>query len=188
MLHMLDRIRSFTRDEHGTATTEAIIIFPLLFWSMVTMSVYFDGFRARSTNLKAAYTISDMISRENPFVGPNYINGLNTVYDFLAASHNPTWIRATLVQFDTEDPDNDDDGRYILKWSYGTNSKPKLTYGTLDQVESKIPVIAHGDSLILMETHMEYEAWAHVGIDSFAQDNFIATRPRFPPPKWSDTH
>lgn len=190
MLHITDRIRTFASDERGTATTEAIIVLPLLIWSMVAMSQYFDGFRARSTNLKAAYTISDMISRENPFVGPNYITGLNTVYDFLAATPHPTWIRVTLVQFDTEDPLNEDDGRHIVKWSHGTNGKIKLPNGTLhdDSVKVRIPVMGNGDSLILVETHMQYEPFANIGLGSFSQDNFIATRPRFPPPQWSDSH
>ena len=86
MSYMLNKIRKFTRDEGGTATTEAVLVFPMLIWALMAMAIYFDAFRVRSVNLKAAYTISDMISRENPFVGPNYISGLNTVYDFLADS------------------------------------------------------------------------------------------------------
>lgn len=188
MLHITSKIRDFARDERGTATTEAIIVLPMLVWSMVAFSVYFDAFRARSTNLKAAYTISDMISRENPFIGPNYIAGLNTVYDFLAASQNPTWIRVTLVQFDTEDPLDNNDGRHIMKWSHGTHSKPDLTQSTLSTVANQIPIMGHGDSLILVETHMEYGAFAKVGFDPFDLDNFVATRPRFPPPQWSNSH
>lgn len=188
MLNLINRWRDFARDERGTATTELVIVLPMLVWSMTAISVYFDAFRARSTNLKAAYTISDMMSRENPFVGPRYIRGLNTVYDFLAASPNPTWIRVTLVQFDTEDPLNDSDGVHNLKWSYGTNGKEKLTQGSLSTVENQIPIMGHGDSLILVETHMKYVAFADIGFASYDLDNFIATRPRFPPPQWSNSH
>jgi Flp pilus assembly pilin Flp len=186
---MLNKIRKFTRDEGGTATVEAIIILPMLAWAIVAMAVYFDAFRVRSVNLKAAYTISDMISRENPFVGPNYIGGLNTVYDFLASSNNPTWVRVSLVQFDTEDPLNDNDGVHILQWSHGTNGKPDLTQASmLLEVDSQIPVMGHGDSLVLVETHMQYMPFADIGIDPYALDNFIATRPRFTPPQWSNGH
>ena len=188
MFNLANKIRVFAGDERGTATTEAIIVLPMLVWSMIAMSVYFDAFRTRGTNLKAAYTISDMISRENPFVGPNYIGGLNTVYDFLAASPNPTWIRVSLVQFDTEDPLNDNDGKYILKWSHGTHSKPGLTDGTLSEVKNRIPIMGHGDSLILVETHMRYKPFAKIGFAPYDLDNFIATRPRFPPPQWSNSH
>ncbi len=188
MLFITDRLRAFARDERGTATTEAIIVLPMLVWSMVAISVFFDAFRARSTNLKAAYTISDMISRENPFVGPNYINGLNTVYDFLAASPNPTWVRVTLVQFDTEDPLDDTDGNHILKWSHGTHGKQPLTDATLTNVEKLIPIMGHGDSLILVESHMTYEPFAQIGFEPYDLGNFIATRPRFPPPQWSNSH
>lgn len=188
MLHITTKIHDFARDERGTATTEAIIILPMLVWSMVAISVYFDAFRTNSTNLKAAYTISDMISRENPFVGPNYIGGMNTVFDFLAASKSPTWIRVTLVQFDTEDPLNDADGKYILKWSHGTNSKPDLNEATLQTVENRIPVMGHGDSMLLVETHMKYKPFAKVGFAPYDLDNFVSTRPRFPPPQWDESY
>lgn len=189
MSYILNKIRKFTRDEGGTATTEAVLVFPMLAWAIVAMAVYFDAFRVRSVNLKAAYTISDMISRENPFVGPNYIGGLNTVYDFLASSANPTWVRVSLVQFDTEDPLDDSDGVHILQWSYGTNGKPDLTQATMElEVESQIPVMGHGDSLVLVETHMQYVPFLDVGIAPYALDNFIATRPRFTPPQWNDAY
>lgn len=188
MFHIADRIRAFAGDERGTATTEAIIVLPMLVWSMVAITVYFDAFRARSTNLKAAYTISDMMSRENPFVGPDYVNGLNTVYDFLAASPNPTWIRATLIQFDEGNEEDGTVDTYILKWSHGTHGAPDLTIATLDSVKPQIPIMGNGDSLILMETHMTYEPFAAIGFEPYDLTNFIATRPRFPPPQWSDSH
>lgn len=188
MFYIANKIQAFARDERGTATVEAVIVLPMLVWTMVAMSVYFDGFRARGTNLKAAYTISDMASRENPFVGPNFMAGLNTVFDFLAASPHPTWIRVTLIQFDTEDPLNDADGRYILKWSHGTHGQQDLTSATLDQVKNQIPIMADGDSMVLVETHMKYEPFANIGFEPFAMTNFIATRPRFTPPQWSDAH
>lgn len=188
MLSIMHKCRDFFRDERGTATTELVIILPMLVWSMTAITLFFDAFRARSTNLKAAYTISDMISRENPFVGPRYIGGLNKVYDFIAASANPTWVRITLVQFDTEDPTNDDDGKHILQWSYGTNGKVKLTPATLSSVENQIPIMGHGDSLILVESHMKYVPFAKIGFASYDLDNFVATRPRFTPPQWSDAH
>lgn len=188
MFHIADRIRAFARDERGTATTEAIIVLPMLVWSMVAISTYFDAFRARSTTLKAAYTISDMLSRENPFIGPRYIGGLNTVYDFLAASPNPTWIRVTLIQFDTEDPLVETDGQYILKWSHGTHGKPKLNDATLVNLYSQIPFLDHGDNLLLVESHMTYEPFSNIGLDPYDLNNFVATRPRFLPPQWSDAH
>lgn len=188
MLLITKRIGDFARDERGTATTELVIILPMLVWSMTAITVYFDAFRARSTNLKAAYTISDLISRENPFVGPNYIAGLNTMYDFLAASSNPTWIRVSVIQFDTEDPLIDTDGIHKLQWSHGTNGKIDLTQDSLFEIESQIPIMGHGDSLIIIETHMQYIAFADIGFDSYDLDNFVATRPRFTPPQWDEAY
>lgn len=186
--NVIGRLRGFARDERGTATTELVIILPMLVWSMLAISTFFEAYRASSINLKAAYTISDLISRENPFIGPDYIDGLNDVYDYLSASQSPTWLRVSLVQFDTEDPDNENDGKHTLKWSWGTHGKTKLFQGTLSTIAHHIPVMGDGDSLILVETHMKYKPFGNIGIDAYDLENFIATRPRFTPPKFSYSH
>ena len=185
MQYIMNKIRKFARDEGGTAVIETVVIFPMLVWAVVAMAVFFDAYRIRSVNLKAAYTISDMLSRENPIVDSNYINGLKTMYDFLVASKSPTWIRVTLVQFETNDPDDPNDDEYIFKWSKASGgSVPDLNQTTLSEVEPDIPIMGDGDSVIIVETHMRYQPAFDVGLKPYDLDNVIVTRPRFAPPCW----
>lgn len=180
------KLRNFWRDETGTAVIEAIIIFPILTWAFVAMTVYFDAFRVRSVNLKAAYTISDLISRENPIVDADYIDGLKTTFDFLTASNNPTWIRVTLVRFNANDPDDPGDDEHIVDWSWGTGpaSPSPYTDASIITVEDRIPVMGNGDTVILVETHLKYDPSFDIGFNSHNFDNFIVTRPRVGPPCW----
>lgn len=189
MSFILNKIRDFYHDTRGTAVVEFVVMVPLLATLLVALVVYFDAFRAKSTNLKAAYTISDMMSRE-ACTDSNYIDGLQVVFDFLISAPQPTWVRVTLVQFDTgdvTDPGNDADDTYIKRWSYGTNGKPQHTDASIDSISHEIPVMPHGDSALIIETHMTYFPAFEVGIDPFDINNRIITRPRWVPPIWGCT-
>ena len=184
MSYILKKARAFRRDETGTATIEFVIIFPILAWSIVAMAVYFDAFRVKSVNLKAAYTISDMLSRENPIIDQAYLDGLKTTFDFLVASNNPTTVRITLVQFETNDPDDPGDDEHLFQYSEVSGSIPPLTQGTLSEIENQIPIMGDGDSVMIVETHMNYVPTFNIGIDPYDLNTLIVTRPRFPPPCW----
>jgi len=178
------KVRKFVYDESGTLVIEAIIIFPILTWALVAMTVYFDAFRVRSVNLKAAYTISDMLSRENPIVDENYVQGLKTVFDFLVASNHPTWVRISLVRFDINDVDDAGDDEHFVKWSWASDGETPWTNDTISQIESRIPIMANGDTTLIVETHMRYVPAFKIGIKPYDLENFITTRPRFASPCW----
>ncbi len=184
MFYILNKIRNFRREETGTVTVEFVIIFPILTWCILAMSAYFDAYRVKIVNLKAAYTISDMISREYPTLDQPYLNGLKTMFDFLVSSDNPTTVRITMVQFEANDPDNPNDDEHIFKYSAVAGAIPKLTPGTLHQIKDSIPIMGDGDSLMIVETHMSYEPIFDIGLDQFDMNYLIATRPRPTPPCW----
>lgn len=184
MKYLIKKIRNFRHREDGTIMVEVVTIVPVLALFLISMVVYFDAYRLKSVNLKASYTISDMVSRITPTVDGDFIAGLKTTYDFLVDSDFPTSIRVTLVQFDTEDPDNDDDGTHILNWSHGIGVFDDLTDGTLNEITDKIPLMGHGDNLFIVQTRMQYHAPFNVGIPDYDINNFVATRPRFIPPCW----
>lgn len=186
MLRILNKIRNFCRKDDGTVILEAVIIIPTLAAIITAMIVFFEAYRLKSVNLKAAYTVSDMISRKYPTVDGDYVDGLKVMYDFLVSSVNPTSMRVTMVQFDTEDPENDDDGLHILQWSHGVGDFDDLTAGTLSTIEDGIPLMGHGDSLIIVQTQMDYVPPFNVGLRPFQINNFVATRPRFIPPCWEN--
>ena len=53
------------------------MIFPLLLWTITFTFTAFEGFRQSASNLKAAYTVSDLISRESAAVTDVYIDSLH---------------------------------------------------------------------------------------------------------------
>lgn len=184
MSHISDTAREFWEDESGTAVIETAIIFPMLMTTLVAMSVFFDAFRVKSVNLKAAYTISDMASRVVPILTPDFVDGLGTMYQFLSGSSSPTWIRLTLVRFKENDPDITSDDEYIIEYSYGTNGQQPHTDTTLADIKSKIPKMANGDTTYVMETHMRYQPTFNIGLNAYDLDHVIMTRPRSLPACW----
>lgn len=183
MTSILNKFRRFHRSERGVVAVETLIMIPLLAWTIVAMAVYFDAFRTKSINLKAAYTISDMLSRASPDVDAAFIDGLKDTFDYLVESPNPTWVRTTLIQFDTEDPMDDTDGKYILMWSQGAEGKPKLTNVTLAHFKKWTPVMGDGDSMLIVETSMHYVPFYDL-FSPYELYNVVMTPPRFTPPKW----
>ncbi len=70
-------------DDAGSVSVETVIIMPILLWVYVATFVIFDGFRTHNQNVKAAYTIGDMLSRETNAIDNAYLEGLSDVFDFL---------------------------------------------------------------------------------------------------------
>jgi hypothetical protein len=176
----MTRFRRFLSDTAGSATVEAVLMLPLLCTFYVGTFVWFDAFRVQNTNLKAAYTISDMISRETVPIDATYLNGLNTVFDYLTYSNHPTYVRITTVKC-TEDCDDDSARVLEICWSWATPGRTAHTETTFASFEDKIPLMPLGDTVIFAETFMAYEPPFNVGIGPQRFENFIVTRPRFAP-------
>lgn len=176
---LIRQMRSFATDTRGTMTVEAALMLPMLCFFYVGTFVWFDAFRSQNTNLKAAYTIADMVSREQE-VGPNYLNGLNTVFDYLTFSNHPTYVRVTSVVCRS---DCDDEGARDLDvcWSWATPGRAALTETTFAEFEDRIPLMPSGDTVMFTETFMAYEPPFNVGIGPQRFENVVVTRPRFSP-------
>jgi Flp pilus assembly protein TadG len=176
-------LKSLREDERGTVPVEGLLAFTFLAWWYMASFTFFDAFRQKNINLKAAYTIADMLSRETgPIAGDStsvqinqtYVNGLNTMFDYLTNSRQPTWIRVTSVYWD----DNDD--KYRVDWSAtsGTGHDEMTTY-MLQAYKDRIPVMPNGDTVVLVETFMAYTPVFKVGLDPRWFQTFITTAPRF---------
>jgi len=199
MRNIINKIRNFKKEDEGSIVIEAIIILPLLVTVFVSMMVFFDAFRARGINKKAAYTISDLISREKLMVGDDYVEGMHAMFDFIVGSNRPTQIRVTMFQFDTEDPDDETDGRYVLIGSHGTGDTPDLDEDELNEMADRIPILDHGRTAFLVETRSHYVPGFRKFeivergtnnlssiqiIPPFDIKNMIVTTTRFTPPCW----
>jgi len=174
------RIARFRTETEGSLSVEAALILPLLTWLYVGSFVWFDAYRTQNANLKAAYTIADMLSRETTPVSNAYMEGLNTTFDYLTASNHPTYIRVTNLKC-TDACDNDASRVLEVNWSYATEGRPALSTGDMTGYNDKIPLMPLGDTVILVETFMAFEPMFNVGLSATSFENYIVTRPRFAP-------
>ncbi len=152
---MLHRFRS---DERGTAVAEAVIVLPLLIWSYLALFVYWDAFRTVNTSQKAAYTISDMISREMNTVPltPAYVTGMRDMMKYMMDSDQTVRLRVSSVTWSQAH------NRYEVDWSVSPGGAfSLLTTSNIGTVKDRIPTLADGDHVIVVESEVDYHPLAN---------------------------
>ncbi|WP_380054234.1 TadE/TadG family type IV pilus assembly protein [Falsihalocynthiibacter sp. SS001] len=161
-------------------TIEAVLMFPILAWAFVATFAFFDAYQARSTNLKATFTVADMLSRQLDPVNADYINGLQKMFEFLANTNDQdAWLRVTSLVC-TEDCDKDT--RTLLRdWSYATGGHAGLTNEDVVKYDGQVPLMPVNDRVLMVETNMSYQPVFNVGIDEFEMIEVAVTRSRFVP-------
>lgn len=166
----------FLRDDRGAVVAEAVIVLPVFLWAYLALFVYWDAFRSMNTVQKAAYTISDMISREMVGVTSNYINGLDNMLEYLVDNGQIVSLRVTSVTW------SDANDRFEVHWSRSPeNAKPLLTTSSLQNYSGQIPNMTPGDYVVIVEIWADYAPSFEVGMDDMVFNQFIVTRPRFLP-------
>jgi len=170
--------RRFPHEDKGTVLVETVIVLPALLWAFLGTYVFFDAFSAQNTSQRAAYTVSDLISRQTKVLTATDIEGMNKVFDFIndtSFTKATTHIRVTDLYYDYKQ------NRFRVNWSDATRGNQALTSADLNALASKLPMPANGDTEILVETWMSYKPAFNVGIDARTFTNFIVTRPRLSP-------
>lgn len=165
-------IRRFLGDTRGSVSVEFVIMMPLLFWAFMASYVYFNGYRQSTQNLKAAYAIGDMISRETQAINDTYIDSMQNVLDLMTRSGTVN-LRVTVIRWDAGDD------RYYVKWSKARGFANALTDANMADIETRLPVMPDDELVILIETQSVYEPLFDIGMTDKTLDNFIFTRPRF---------
>lgn len=169
-------IQRFLRDQSGAVIAEAVIVLPLMLWAYLALFVYWDAFRSVNTSQKAAYTISDMISREmNTAPLPTtYVPGMRDLMAYLVDDDQTVKIRVSSITWSGTNK------RIEVDWSRSPNNAfPQLTTATVQALAPKIPQIADGDHVMLVETEVSYHPAFDVGLSDEVLKQFIVTRPRF---------
>lgn len=168
------RLPRFFREERGVLLAETVIILPLLIWAFLGLYVYWDAYRSVTTVQKAAYTISDMITREMNPISDNYIVGMDRVMEYLVDEDQDVATRVTSVAWSQSNQ------RFEVHWSRsdGAVLQP-LTTATLQPLAAQIPAMAEGDFVMIVEVRVPYEPAFDVGLTSDNVSEFIVTRPRF---------
>ena len=192
----MDRLRNqvtaFWRDERGVILAEALILMPLLIWGFLALVVYWDVFRTINITQKAAYSIADMLSRQTVLT-QDFVNGLDNILTFLTPGAPASEMRITSFQLD-EGPTTalgfDGNDSYCLLFSRmvgatsGSN-RAVHTAATLAALSNRIPDMAHMESVVLVETWVDYVPEFDTGVLNFAPGvtnqtfvQFVVTRPR----------
>lgn len=172
----LKRLNAFRTREDGVISTEAALIMPMLLFAYLGLFSFYDGFRTQNINVRASYTISDMLTREMDCVDDDYVAGLNDILTVLTQSQYPTILRVTAVTYE-EDTDEIE-----FQWSAahgGSGGIAEHTEATYTTLFDRIPMMADEDMAIIVETWAGYVPIFDVGVEAFYFENLVVTRPRF---------
>ena len=169
-------LRRFGRDEKGTLLAEAVIVLPLMLWAYMALFVYWDAYRSVNTVQKAAYTVSDMVSREMVTLNDKYVPGMRNLMRYLVDADQTVKIRVSSVTW------SDINERFEIDWSRSPDSAmPQLTTTSVADLAYRIPQMSDGDRVMLVEVEVSYHPAFNVGLSDSTLQQFIVTRPRFVP-------
>jgi Flp pilus assembly protein TadG len=169
-------LRRFARDEKGSIVVEAIMVMPMFIWAYAGLFAYWDAYRSINTVQKAAYTISDLISRSQNSVNDAYIAGMRTAMNSMVDADQAGEIRVTSYTWSSWR------NRYEVIFSRSPNSAmPSLTTSSLAGMTNRLPTMSDGDSAILVEVEIPYTPPVAFGLTPTTIEQFIVTRPRFLP-------
>lgn len=171
--------RKTLRDERGSFSIEAILMFPMLIWAFMAMYVFFEGLRESNINLKATYTVADVLSRETEEINMLYLNNMNAIYAWLARSDDAPQMRVSVVIW------NEQAQEHELYWSRGVGGKDDLTQELVrTNVTPHVPIMADQASAIVVETWVDYTPIMEIpimpiGLRETEIYNIVVTAPRF---------
>lgn len=176
-------IKRFLNDQSGTIIAETVIVLPFMLWAYLALFVYWDAFRSINISQKAAYTVSDMLSREMVTLPSTYVNGMETLMTYLVGSDEDVRMRVSSITW------NASKNRYEVEWSRSPNNAiAQLTTTTVAYLKDRIPTLADGDHIMLVETEVDYQPPFDINMGDFSISvgdqvlkQFIVTRPRFVP-------
>jgi hypothetical protein len=170
------RIRGFLRSQTGAITSEAVIVLPTVIWAVMATFVFFDAFRVKTFSQKAAYTVADALSRQTDPVDEDYIRGINRLHDILARTRNPTAMRVSSIG---RHPSGEG---YEVIWSVPPEGRAALTSTFVNTTLSDgLPDFPPGDTIIYVETQIDYLPLFRVGLPFMNFRQAVSTRPRFAP-------
>ena len=181
---------AFRKDESGSVAVETAILFPSLLFCLFLMMNIFDAYRAKSTSEKAAFAISDMLSRETVSITDDYLDGIHAVFEEISTVRSSHDLTVTHVYWSTVSED------YEMHWSHRNGGRAGITDSEFEDMKENLPIMVDGESLIVVETTAAYTPPIMGGWSGSAGGNsalnldietFVFTRPRFAPQlAWSD--
>ena len=173
MKRISNSLRLFRRNEDGSVAVEALLTVPMLFWTIMIGYTYFDGYREAAANVKAAYTIGDLISRETRTIDDAYIDSMVDLFEHMVQDTDNLQVRISLLRYDQKRD------RHRVRWSANRGFPGALSNANVSTVSPRLPPMSDQDTLILVETKNVYRSPFRVGLEDTDMETFIFTRPRF---------
>lgn len=172
------RLRRFRREDEGSIVAEVVIMFPMLFAATIAIFVFFDAFRNQSINLKANYTIADSLSRETNYITSQYMTNTWRLHRFLTNSPSLTQLRVSVIVYDAA---NDE---HTVAWTRikgGSGDYENKSLSDIGLSASQVPEMPDNDTLIVVQTSVDYVPNFSIGVETFTFQNTTFTRPRWAP-------
>lgn len=170
--HLFSRFR---REENGILSVEAIMVFPLVIWSIWASYSFFDGYRQSARNLKASYAVADVISRERTTINATYIDTLYGLLQTMVADRSDVSMRITYLVYK-------DEGKvHRVEWSCVRGETfQKWSTETFEQIKGRLPEMTDEGKMIVVETEDLYRRPYQLGFgdNEFTMSNFVFTQPR----------
>lgn len=172
-------VRAFHAHQHGTVSTETVLVLPVILWALVASVTYTDAFRQQTNLQKSVFTASDLLSRAGgTVVTPEYIEGIFGFMQRMNESQSTIQMRVSLVAWDSE---ND---QLRVVWSNGRHAGGRglLRDDVLNEVYApQIPSVATGETVLLTEGWLGHVPLFDVGLTERIFGEIAVTRPRFAP-------
>jgi hypothetical protein len=170
-------VARFRRGEDGYLVIESALVLPFLLWAFVAIYSYWDGYRAVTQVQKAAFVVADLISREQRPINQAYIHGMRRTMDAILPGDMDSELRVTSIRW------AEANNRFEVEWSARSGGlAPPLNNGTLAPLVAKIPAMEDGDTAVIVESWVDYEAlFVLGGIEDTRMSQFVVTKPRFAP-------
>lgn len=179
-------LRDFIFENRATISVETVLVFPMLAWWYIGAYVFFDAYRSYAYSIRAAYTVSDIISRSRDVLPTGFVNGLDGLHDRMVLTSGNPAVRVSGVLFDQRPREE-----YQLLWTYQTGDIPEMTQARLDDMAAEwLPLMADQEMVVMLESVVPYTPPYDLGVDlaSFWRTadfnpgnwyNVVVSRPRF---------
>lgn len=173
------RLKRFFSAEEGSQTIAFVVLLPLLVWSIMAMLTFTDAFRIRAMATDATAVIADSLSRQSTPIDLDDLLGLQSVAEQLTGYE--VSLRVTQVRC-LRDCANLDRRIILVDFSQGVGLDSLLDLDFVaGQSRQRVPLMAEGDRLVLVETSFMHEPIARIGLEGREVSVSHATRMRFAP-------
>lgn len=152
-----------------------MLVLPMLFWSVMASYTFYDSYRQSARNIKGAYAVADVISRERNMINSAYVTTLHDLLETMVATRAPVSLRMSFLNYD------EDNERHDILWSCVRGGVyQQLSVEEAAKMKQLLPAMPDNGKMIVVETSNLYRAPFNIGFgfEDYSMGNFVFTHPR----------